>query len=284
MSDSVNGTSVLNPIPSNARLHCVATFSQSEHVLSRFFEALPERCKALGAPGDQSWTVIHEPRFSTFTDLTVGDWTVRIVFDAEGLAPTIRDGVVNGQLSQETLDTLEQHEAAVLIFLTRAPARLSPWEVFHGFCQLAWAWVDAGATVLAFPEGRVALVRRLLLGLEPQELEPEHAYLFLSNGVERIGDDHGQRIIWLRTWGLGQFLLPDLAVALPAPEGELSGEDLESLRLLFETLPPSMIKAHGILPVGGTVQVGPRTWTATGPPQPDQCDFMTSRLGFQLLA
>ena len=39
-----------------------------------------------------------------------------------------------------------------------------------------------------------------------------------------------------------------------------------SLKLLFETLPPAMIRAHGLLPPGGTVQVAERVWTASTAP------------------
>ena len=275
----------LNPIPSGARLHCVITFSTAEQVIGRFLEALPERAGELGPQTHGlSWTVVHQPRSCTFSDLALGQWRFRVVFDLDGVPPSIWQGVTAGQPSQETLDALEQHRAACLVFLIEAPPKISPWDLFKGFCSVVWAWVDAGATVVAFPEGQVAIVRRILLGLEPEDLQPEHAYLFLSNGVAKILDEKGERKIWLRTWGLGQFLLPDLAIGLPAPpDGSLASDELESLRLLFETLPPSMVAQHGILPVGGTVQVGTRVWTAVGPPGPGELTFMTSRCGFQLL-
>ena len=57
--------------------------------------------------------------------------------------------------------------------------------------QVAWAWVDSGATLLALPEGRQLLPRRLLMGLEPEHLSPEHGYVFLSNGLAEIEEKKG---------------------------------------------------------------------------------------------
>ena len=83
---------------------------------------------------------------------------------------------------------------------------------------------------------------------------------------------------------MGQFGLPDLAASLPSRVGEEDRleADLSSLRLLFETLPPAMIREQGILPVGGTVEVGARTWTAVGEPGSVDYPFLRSRCGVQL--
>lgn len=152
-------------------------------------------------------------------------------------------------------------------------------------CQVVWGWVDAGATMLALPEAQVLLPRRLLVGIEPENLTPDHGYIFLSNGLAHIETEKGgDRKLWLRTWGMGQFALPDLAAGLPSRDGDedrLEAE-LSSLRLLFETLPPAMIREQGVLPVGGTVEVGNRTWTSVGEPGGVDYPFLRSRYGVQL--
>lgn len=273
------------PIPAGAILHCVALMDEAEGRLSRFVDALPDRL--LGHPDLQlsSWTALDAPRPCSWCDLEGGGWSFRLVFDPQGLAASAVPAVVAGAVSPECQDALDEHHACCLIFLMAAPLDSVPWSRFGLMMQVAWGWVDAGATLLALPEAQLLLPRRILMGIEPATLTPEHGYMFLSNGLahveEKKGD--GDRKLWLRTWGLGQFWLPDLAVSLPSRLGEEEAleADLESLRLLFETLPPAMIKEGGVLPVGGTVQVGARTWTAVGESAVDY-PFLRSRCGVQL--
>jgi hypothetical protein len=282
---SAGGPASPGPIPTEAMLHAVLLLPESEDRLARFLHALPLRTVGLLpdlAPG--SWTALDQPRPCSWCDFEGNGWTFRLVFDPQGIPPALMPTVASGTPSPESLEALEEHRACCLIFLLSAPAGVPPWMRFVHLATVAWAWVDAGATLLSLPEAQLLVPRRVLLGVEPEQLSPEHGYLFLSNGLAEVQQQGEERKLWLRTWGMGQFGLPDLAAALPSRAGEEAAleADMESLRLLFETLPPAMIKEQGILPVGGTVKVGPRTWTAVGEPGAVDYPFLRSRCGVQL--
>ena len=271
-----------SPIPVGALLHCVVLLPEAEHRLGQFLQALPQRLGELSLTVGP-WSAIEQPRPCSWADVSGQGWSFRLVFDPQGVPPNAMTQVVVPTDDAECAESLEDHHACCLIFLREAPAT-TPWERFLTLVRLAWAWVDAGALLLSLPEARVLLPRRVLLASEPENLTPEHGYLFLSNGVAEIEDKKDERQLWLRTWGMGQFSLPDLACNLPSRKGEEAWleEQLSSLRLLFETLPPAMIAQQGILPVGGTVQVGERTWTAVGEPGSVDYPFLRSRCGVQL--
>lgn len=275
------------PIPAGAILHCVVLLPEAELRLAQFLAALPQRLATPDlepTPQLGPWTALEQPRPCSWSDLESQDWCFRIVFDPQGIPPGLRQTVASRHPNPECSEAMEDHCACALIFLLKAPAQCSPWERFRALCRVAWGWVDAGATVISLPEAQVMLPRRLLLGTEPEQLTPDHGYLFLSNGLAEVEEKKGERKLWLRTWGLGQFGLPDLAAGLPSRQGEEAHleEELSSLRLLFETLPPAMIREQGVLPVGGTVQVGSRTWTAVGEPGSVDYPFLRSRCGVQL--
>lgn len=270
------------PVPANAALHAVALLPDGEHRLSQYLASLPSRTPGLNCG---PWTALERPRPCTWADLEGEGWTFRLVFDPQGVAPgQALEAVSMGNPSEECQLDLEEHRAACLIFLTQFPTDSSPWSRFLALCRVAWGWVDAGASLLALPEAQLLLPRRLLLATEPEQLTPDMGYLFLTNGLAEMEKKTDESKLWLRTWGMGQFNLPDLAASLPSRPGEEERleRDLESLRLLFETLPPAMIREGGVLPVGGTVQVGERTWTAVGEPGSVEYAFLNSRCGVQL--
>lgn len=287
MSQGSNGTSSgavsPGPIPAETLLHAVVLLPEAEHRLAQFLDTLPLRTAGLGSPEIGQWTALEQPRPCSWTDLQLKDgWTFRLVFDPQGLPPAIVPTVTAGRSGTECDEAIDEHKACCLIFLLACPDDATAWSRFLALCKVSWGWVDAGASVLSWPEARLLMPRRILLGIEPESLTPEHGYLFLSNGLAEVQEKKQERVLWLRTWGMGQFALPDLAAGLPSREGEEASleADMQSLRLLFETLPPAMIRDHGVLPVGGTVQVGQRTWTAVG----DSVDypFLQSRYGVQL--
>ena len=295
MSQAINGSAKaeINPIPDKALLHFVALLSNGEEALGKFLKSLEARSASMGPVQLGTWHALDRPRPCTYTDLKIGPWEFRLLFDPEGLPATLQSMVFPEEPSLETKEIVDQHRGCCLVFLTASPdaarsasqAEPEGWFRFRHLAQLTWAWLDAGAELLCFPEGRVYLPRRLLLPLEPDEMTPEHAYLFLSNGVAYSYQQKGQQCVWVRSWGLGQFGLPDLAAHLtmggPTDQLEVT---MESLRLLMETLPPAMIRDHGILPEGGCVQVGHIQWKAVTPPRPATPDsaFLASRFGVQI--
>ena len=274
----------LGPIPTEAMLHVVAMLPESEHRLGQFLAALPLRLEGSSPLTVGPWTALEQPRPCSWCDLEGEGWSYRLLFDPQGVPPSVMPAVSAGQPSDECQEALDEHRACCLIFLLKAPRESKPFERFQSLCRVAWAWVDAGASLFSFPEAQTHLPRRLLLGMEPENLTADHSYLFLSNGLVNIEEKGGERKLWLRTWGMGQFGLPDLAASLPSRVGEEDRleKDLSSLRLLFETLPPAMIREQGILPVGGTVELGDRTWTAVGEPGAVDYPFLRSRCGVQL--
>ena len=269
------------PIPAGALLHAVVLLPDSEHRLAQFLTALPLHTEGLTFG---SWTAIELPRPCTWCDLEGDGWSFRLVFDPQGVPPGALAAISAGNPSDECKQDLDEHQAACMVFLTQYPADSTPWARFVALSRVAWSWVDAGASLLALPEAQLLLPRRLLMATEPENLSPDLSYLFLTNGVAEIEEKGEERKLWLRTWGLGQFGLPDLATSLASCPGEEARleKDLESLRLLFETLPPAMIREGGVLPIGGTVQVGSRTWTAIGEPGAVDYPFLRSRCGVQL--
>lgn len=281
----------VNPIPDRALLHFVALVGDNKDCLAKFLQSLGPRTEMLGEVKMGSWNAVDRPRPCTYTDLKIGQWGFRLIYDPEGLPPVLEGTVFAEEPTFEAKEIVTEHKASCLVFLTAAPLHedlgSSPegWTRFQALATLAWAWLDAGAELLCFPEARVYLPRRLLLPLEPELLTPDHAYLFVSNGVAETYEEEGVRKVWGRTWGMGQFSLPDLAAHV-IMEGEPDRLDkvMESLRLFMETLPPAMVRDHGMLPVGGTIQLGNAIWEAVTPPMPSdpELPFLASRFGTQI--
>ncbi len=269
------------PIPARAHVHCLALLAPDDErplaeTLSRFLVSVGERVEGLEPVDPTQFALVDRPRPCMFAKLRAGEWAWHVLVDPGGMPDTVREAVLAGTPTPEILEAVDEHRLSVMVFLLEAPDDSTPMERFRALARVLWAWLDAGATVVAFPEGQQVLPRRLLLPLEPEQLEPEHCYLFISNGMA----SQEKEMYWLRTWGMAQFALPDLAAGLAA--GTIDEARVESLKLLFETLPPAMIREHGVLPVGGTVEISTRTWTAVGPPGPGELTFMASRFGFQL--
>lgn len=269
------------PIPARAHVHCLALLAPDEdrplaETLARFLEAVAERVPDLEPVDPTKFALVDRPRPCMFAKLRAKEWLWHVLVDPGGMPDTVREAVLSGTPTPEILEAVDEHRLSVMVFLLEAPDDSSPMERFRALASVLWAWLDSGATVVSFPEGQQVLPRRILLSLEPEQLEPEHCYLFISNGLAHQEKD----TFWLRTWGMAQFALPDLAAGLAT--GTLDEARVESLKLLFETLPPAMIREHGVLPVGGTVEIAGRTWSAVGPPEPNTLLFMASRFGFQL--
>ncbi len=275
MSKASNG-SALSPLPQAGLAHCVLLFPEPGDYLQVFRKAFEMRHPGLDPFDPRGWAVSQTPRPCSFGRMSRGAWKWHFLIDPEGMPPEVEAAVLEADLGERLEHIVRCQHLCVLAFLLEAPVEATPIDRMRGLCDAAWAWVDVGAEVVAFPEGRTAAHRETLLGLRPQDIEPEHSYLFCSNGLA-----HHQKNLsryWLRTWGLGQFGLPDLCASRQSNQPQFKDE-LESLKLLFETLPPTMIRQQGILPLGGTVTVGERVWTATQPPK--DAPELPSRFGLQ---
>lgn len=256
----------------------MALLPERGEYLQSLVRALDHRIPGLEAIQPNSWAALARPRPCTFGEFRAGQWKWHVLFDPQGMTPEVSAAVRAGRLSGELLQELEAHQVCALVFLVDAPEEATPMDRMRALAEAGWAWLDLGASVLAWPEGRTAALGKTLLGIGPRDLEPEHSWLFVSSGLAHSGADSH----WFRTHGLGQFSLPDLVVRVP--NGRMDADELTSLRLLFERLPPAMIREHGVLPPGGQILIGSRVWTAAEPPDREQVPEMASRFGFQFLA
>lgn len=247
--------------------------------LQVFLKALELRLPGLDAFDPTGWAVMSEPRPCSYGTISRGQWKWHVLIDPGGMPDEVQRAVEAGDYGQQVEAAFERQQVCVLCFLLEHPAEATSLDSVRALCEVAWAWLDVGAEVLVWPEGRTAALRHTLLGLNPGEIEAEHSYMFISNGTDRV--ERTRNRYWVRTWGMGQFRLPDLCAAVHVA-GAIQESELESLRLLFETLPPAMISQQGVLPPGGTVTVGERVWTAS--PPPPEAPALVSRYGLQYFA
>ena len=271
----VSDNDTLRPLPTSGYAHCVLLFPEAGDYLQTFLKALEFRLPGVDPIKPDRWAVQSEPRSISFGEVTRGAWKWHLVIDPGGMPEAVAEAVADCHPDEQVGRAVDGHHVCVLAFLLEAPEETNYLEKMRGLCEVAWAWMDAGAEAVFWPEGRTAHLARNLVGLAPQHLESGHSYLFVSNGVDRI-DRAGSRR-WLRTYGMAQFGLPDLCSWVET--NQLMDESLlTNLRLLFETLPPSMIESHGILPLGGKVQVQDQTMESVA--APDFQPPMASRYGF----
>ena len=147
-------------------------------------------------------------------------------------------------------------------------------------CAAAWAWLEAGATAVVWPEGQSFRTQEELAGINPLRLDLRGVGLLVAWGP--VGRDlSGQR--WFRTWGLGQFGFPDLACAVPPTTGDRD-EEAAAVDLLFRYLVPHVILELGRpLALGTTTQIAHRLWHVVGPEGLGPLPFRPERNGIQLL-
>ncbi len=173
------------------------------------------------------------------------------------------------------------------ISLTQGPEARPPLAAMQQLAAAAWAWLAAGATAVVWPEGQSFRTKEELAGIDPLRLDLRGVGLLVAWGPVGRGIA-GER--WFRTWGLGQFGLPDLACAVPhaaeAVEAAAGGRDEEAaaVDLLFRYLVPHVVLELGHpLPLGMTTQIAHRLWHVVGPEGLGPLPFRPARNGIQLL-
>jgi hypothetical protein len=200
-----------------------------------------------------------------------------LLIDSEGVAPDVKRAILDGPQANDErlLVKLDEAGASVLVFLLDDGWRPStPLTRMHALCQPVWDLLELGASGVAFPEGGTMLSAETLKLLSPSDLTAGHSYLFVSSGLVHRSETH----IWFRSYGMAQFGLPDLCHAVPVDLGKDLDDELTRTRLVLETLPPEMIAQGGVLPLGGSVIVGERVFTAAK--MPDDAPPLASRYGF----
>ncbi|GMU55630.1 MAG: hypothetical protein AMXMBFR33_47760 [Candidatus Xenobia bacterium] len=208
--------------------------AEAQEAVAYFLAALEERLPALDTRA-LHWTALTHPRPCTYADLETGPWAWRVVVDPqppiEALTQSLQACALTTRLPVASApqwpdapppvlleQALGQAEASVLVFLTESPEDATPLECMRALNQVVWAWMDAGALLLAWPEGRVAWSKAHLDDFRPNVLGPEEVGLFVSCGTVEL---EGQQLT--RTYGLGQFGLPDLLFAGQVDPAVLAG-------------------------------------------------------------
>jgi hypothetical protein len=161
---------------------------------------------------------------------------------------------------------LAQAGASVLVFLTDAPEDATPVEAMRALNQAVWAWMDAGALLLAWPEGRTAWSKAHLDDFRPNVLGPEELGLFVSCGPV---DLEGQQLT--RTYGLGQFGLPDLVFGGPVDSAVVAGAAALA------------VKRERGLDVGDRLESGEQRWRVATPATESEQATLKSRFGLLVL-
>ena len=112
------------------------------------------------------------------------------------------------------------------------------------------------------------------MDIAPSSVSAEHAHLFVSFDLAGPADDRQ----WVRTFGMKQFGLPDLACIAANTPG-----DFDAVDVLFNSLPPYVIQRQQPLPLGDTLDLGHRKWKVFELGS-SETPFLKSDFGIEVLA
>lgn len=278
--------SPLLPLPVRGVSHAVVFFeTMPKNIMGDFTTRLKEDYPELQKLDPSRWGAASEPRAISFGELCsndgdegwrkMGKW--HLLIDSQGVAPEVKQAILDGPQTpdERMLERLDEAGVAVMVFLLIDPEQPStPLSKIKSLCRPVWRLLEMGATGVAFPEAGTMITAETLRLLTIEELAAGHSYLFVSSGLTERSHD----MMWFRTQGMAQFGLPDLCHGIPKGEDKELEEHLTATRLVMETLPPAMIAEGGILPIGGEVQVGERTFIRCK--APEKAPSMVSRYGF----
>jgi hypothetical protein len=202
----------------------------------------------------KNWTAVTSPRPSVCGPLAWDQWKWHLLIDMTGLPKNVREIVDQARTEEVTTQAIQEHCMSAMVFLVGAPEGAGPMEQMQALCRIAWTLLKVGASVLVWPGGRSAWHRDRLIDIDPSSITAEHAHLFVSFDVAGPADDR----LWVRTFGMHQFGLPDLAcIAANTPE------DFEAADVLLNSMPPYIIKRQQPLPLGDTLDLEHRKWKVT---------------------
>jgi len=191
---------------------------------------------------------VASPRPCAFGRVVEGDWSWHVLMDL-GPLPANSWKIGFGDAPAPA------HSVHSFVFLTQAPKDATGLDRVRATLEVAWAWLDAGATALAFPSGGVAETAQNLKSIDPSGLQAEGAVgLMVSFAMMGKGGD-GRT--WLRPRGLSQFGLPDLCAAVsPQP----SAAEVQATQLLFSSIAPYLVAKDQALTPGETVKIQGQVW------------------------
>jgi len=255
-------STALRPIPERARLHFVALLPQTPGSLDPLRAAIARRLpEALFDPA--RFTERSEPRAIAWGPVEVNGHALQLLVDREGLPGAVGEAVSRAPLSPSAAAALQGHDAAVLGFLTSLSPDATPLAGARALAGLAFACLDVGASLLAFPDGRTAFTPGELEGLDPAKLTADELWLFVSRGWASPPDELGRA--WVRSFGLHGFDLPDVATRIYA-RGLGSEDEARAADALLGNLPRYLVELGRTLQPGETAEVGQRRWRVAADP------------------
>ncbi len=278
---------LLLPLPLSGVSHAVVFFEAlPKSVMTGLLELLREDYPLLNPLDPNRWGAASEPRPITFGELEEqaqeGRASARwhLLIDAQGVAPEVIDAVhASPQSFDERLaGQMAEAGASVLVFLLDDGVRPStPLSKLRALCRPVWRLLEMGGLGVTFPEGGTMLSADTLKLIRPDELDAGRFYLTVSSGLA----ERREGLLWFRTYGMAGYGLPDLCTKVVSAQEKDLEDALLKVRTLLETLPAEMVAQGGVLPLGGEVAVGDRTFRAVAPPE-EPLTFR-SRFGFSHL-
>lgn len=253
-----------NPIPAQALMHCVALFEKPENCTSEFLEAMQRRTPGIDV-SQSTWASQSEPRPMAYGPMEWDGWQWQIVLDLHGLIPQVRQTLAESARSDDVAGIVRTHAMCALVFLVDAPPNSQPLDHIRALCRVAWSYLDAGATAIGFPEGRTVWTRHQLAGVEPEQIYGSHSSIFISSHF--AGPALSSRR-WVRTFGMHQFGLADIACAVAA-EGGIGQDDLKVADKLMTMVPPYLIELGENIADGDTIEVDDSLWRVSAPQSND---------------
>lgn len=242
------------PPPDDWLQHGIVLLPNSECFARELPSAVPglELCQA-------QWELVGQPPVAV-GQLSDGVWSWRVALDPQGLPPTLAQFVGSLRASEAARQALTRPGLAASVFLVEGPAEAGPLDELSALCCLMFGLLSLGGSAVLFPEGKRAFTAPELT-FDPEQLSLEDIGFFV--GSELCGETPDGRARWVRTLGMEQFGLPDLACTVEL--GPREAEALEGTGALFEAL-VRRLAAEGAVPAG--FELGHRSWRVLEQPGP----------------
>jgi hypothetical protein len=241
----------MNPIvPDNSLLHCIVLLPAWKDYIQPLLKRLPIRLPGIDTT-QKNWTAVTTPRPCLYGPYSWNEWKWHLLIGMTALPEDIRQIVDLARTEEITTQAIREHKMYVMVFLVGAPDGIEPMEQMRALCQIAWTLLDVGASVVVWPAGRSAWHCNRLIDIAPSSLSAQHAHLFVSYDVAGHADDR----LWVRTFGMSQFALPDMACIVAN-----TSENLEAVDVLFNSMPFHIIQRQEPLPLGDTLEIEHKKW------------------------
>jgi hypothetical protein len=265
-------------IPDSSLIHAIAVFSSQQDHITAFARRVQRMIPGI-APDPAGWTAVREPRESLSGPLSGAGWQWHVLFDMGGIPDKLQPAVKQCRFSDAAATALRSHQSAGALFLLEAPPEVGPFERFQDFCRLTWEWLELGATAIVWPQGRKASSAAELKHLQPKDFTADDFEVCVS--IAAAGKPVGGQQ-WLRTYGMSQFDLPDLAAQVSTDTSRFGAESAYA-QTLFGSLPPYFIERAAAFQPGESIELEDQVWRCTGPADAKQSpELVSGKFGTQI--